>query len=284
MVDTNFLKDNLTGSVPVEISTEILKNIIDQASILKVSKRVPMTSDTMTIPKLTDSGAATWVNEGEAIGTTVPKFAYPQLKAKKLAVIVPVTREKINDSVVNVMGEVKQAIADAFATSIDKACIFGVDSPFSTNLISSIGSNKVSTSGKVHIDISNAMGLVEDNKYNCDNILMGTAQKKVLRGIFNDNALKDCINLSSAYDVPIEYVRDWDNTKALAITGDFSKSIIGTRENMAYEILKEATITTADNTTINLAQQDMIAIKCTMRLAYLVADDSAFSMVVSASN
>ena len=258
-----------------------MKNIIDQASILKVSKKIPMASDTMVIPKLVNTGSAGWVAEGEEIGTTLPTFAYPELKAKKLAIIVPVTREKINDSVANVINEVKQAIADMFAASIDKACIFGVDSPFSTNLFSSIGSRKVTASSTLNIDISDCMGLVEDNKYNCSNLLMGTTQKKVLRALANDNAFKNSLDLDSAYNTPIEYVRNWDNLSAIAITGDFSRSIVGTRENMEYEILKEATIKTGAES-INLAQRDMIGIKCTMRMAYLVADDKAFSMVTSA--
>ena len=58
MSDTLYLKDNLAGTVPVEISKEILKNIIDQASILKVSRKLPMTSDTMVIPKMTGTGSA----------------------------------------------------------------------------------------------------------------------------------------------------------------------------------------------------------------------------------
>ena len=281
MADTQFLKDNLNGTVPVEIAREIMKNIIDQASILKVSKKIPMASDTMVIPKLVNTGAAGWVAEGEEISTTLPTFEYPQLKAKKLAIIVPVTREKINDSVANVINDVKQAIADMFAASIDKACIFGVDSPFASNLFSSIGSNKVTASSTLNIDISDCMGLVEDNKYNCSHLLMGTTQKKVLRALANDNAFKNSLDLDSAYNTPIEYVRNWDDSKALMITGDFSRSIVGTRENMEYEILKEATIKTG-STTINLAQQDMIGIKCTMRMAYLVADDKAFSMVTSA--
>ena len=281
MSDTNFLKDNLSGTVPVEIAKEIMKNIIDQASILKVSKKIPMASDTMVIPKLVNTGSAGWVNEGEEIGTTLPTFAYPELKAKKLAIIVPVTREKINDSVANVINEVKQAIADMFAASIDKACIFGVDSPFDTNIFSSIGSNKVTASSTLNIDISDCMGLVEDNKYNCSHLLMGTTQKKVLRALANDNAFKNSLDLDSAYNTPIEYVRNWDDSKALMITGDFSRSIVGTRENMEYEILKEATIKTGAES-INLAQRDMIGIKCTMRMAYLVADDKAFSMVTSA--
>ena len=282
MADTNFLKDNLAGTVPVEIAREIMKNIIDQASILKVSKKIPMASDKMVIPKLTSTGTAGWVNEGEEIGTTLPEFDYPELKAKKLAIIVPVTREKINDSVANVINEVKQAIADMFASAIDKACIFGLSSPFETNLLESIrGINSIITAKKtLNIDISDCMGLVEDYNYNCTHLLMGTTQKKVLRALANDNAFKNSLDLDSAYNTPIEYVRNWDNLSAIAITGDFSRSIVGTRENMEYEILKEATIKSG-NKTINLAQQDMIGIKCTMRMAYLVADAKAFSMIAS---
>ena len=168
-----------------------------------------------------------------------------------------------------------------FASAIDTACIFGVNTPFDTNLLTAIGTQKITATSNLDSDISNAMGVVEDNKYNCNNILMGTTQKKVLRALSNDNSYKGAITLSSAYDTPIEYVRNWDDTKALAITGDFTRSIIGTRENMQYEILKEATINNGGQS-INLAQRDMLGVKCTMRMAYLVADPKAFSMIVSA--
>ena len=277
-----YLKDNLAGAVPVEIAKEVIKNIINQASIFKVCRHESMISDTQKLPRLTESGSASWVGEGEAINTTMPKFEYPVLKANKLAVIVPVTREKIDDTIINVIGEVESAIVDAFSKAIDLACIFGTDSPFDTNLITSIGTQKITSTNNLDSDISDAMGLVEDNKYNCSNILMGTSQKKVLRALANDNKYKGAITLSSAYDTPIEYVRNWDNTKALAITGDFSKAVIGTRKNIDYEILREATIKTSDGDTINLAQHDLIGIKAVMRLGFLVVDPKAFSMVVSA--
>ena len=280
MSDTIFLKDNLSGAVPTEIAQEVIKNVIEQASILKVCKHETMLSDKKTMPKLTDSGSASWVAEGEAIKTTLPKFEYPQLKACKLAVIVPVTREKIDDTVINVMDEVKQAMADAFAAAIDKAMIFGVESPFETNLISAIDTQKVVKTADLDKDISNAMGLVEDNNYNCTNILMGTAQKRTLRELANDNSYKGAISLSSAYETPINFVKNWDNTQAVTITGDFSKAIVGTRDGMTYEILKEATITSGEEK-INLAERDMIAIKATIRLGFLVAEPKAFSMVVS---
>lgn len=278
MSDTIFLKDNLAGAVPTEIAQEVIKNVINQASILKVCKHETMLSDKKTLPRLTDSGSASWVGEGEGIKTTLPKFEYPQLKACKLAVIVPVTREKIEDTLINVMDEVKQAMADAFATAIDETMIFGKNSPFETNLIEAINNQKIVSTGNLDKDISNAMGLVEDNKYNCTNILMGTAQKRVLRELANDNSYKGAMSLSSAYDTPIDFVRNWDNAKSLAITGDFSKAVVGTRNGMTYEILKEATIESGGET-INLAQRDMIAIKATIRLGFLVTDPKAFSMV-----
>lgn len=282
MADVSFLKDNLSGTVPLEISKEVIKNVINQASILKVCKMESMGSDKKTIPHLVDTGSATWVKEGESIGTTIPAFEYPQLKACKLGVIIPITNEKINDSVSSVMEEVKQAMADAFATAIDKACIFGIDSPFDTSLMASADAQKNVFSGTWDAELSNAMGLVEDNKYNCNNILMGLSQKKIIRLLANDGTKKSSITLNSIFETPIEYVRDWDDTKALSITGDFSKAIVGTRENIEYKVLDQATIVSGDDT-INLAQRDMIAIKATMRMGFVVVEPKAFSMIVASA-
>lgn len=281
MADTQFLKDNLVGTIPVEISQQVIKNVINQASILKVCKRESMTSDIMDLPYLTDSGSASWVSEGEAIGTTIPTFGYPRLKARKLAVIIPVTREKINDSIVTVMNELQQAIVDAFANAIDSAMIFGINSPFDTNLVTAVGTKKITVTDRLDTDLSNAMALVEDNKLVCNNILIGNSQKKTLRALANNASYKGAITLNSAYDIPIEYVRDFDNTKAIAIIGDFTKAIIGTREGIEYQTLDQATIGNGSNA-INLAERDMIAIKATMRLGFVVADSKAFSMVIGA--
>lgn len=276
--DIVFLKENLEGTVPKELAKEIIKNVIEQASMLKVCKRESMTSNTKDLPYLADSGSASWTEEGELIETSVPIFEYPKLKAKKLSVIIPVTNEKMNDSVISVLETLKQAIADAFANAIDKALIFGTDSPFDTNIISSIGDNKIVFTGKIGDCLSDCMGIVEGNKFSCNHILMGLEQKKVLRKLANDNNYKDLISLKEAYDTPIEYVREFDNTKYLAITGDFSKAIIGTREGIQYKVLDQATIKSGDKT-IYLAQQDMIAIRATMRIGFVVVDSKAFSMI-----
>ena len=58
MADTNFLKDNLTGFVPVETATEIIKEVTRGSSILRLSKVDNMESDTKKIPIMTDGPGA----------------------------------------------------------------------------------------------------------------------------------------------------------------------------------------------------------------------------------
>ena len=67
------------------------------------------------------------------------------------------------------------------------------------------------------------------------------------------------------------------------IGADWDKSLVGIRDTLEHEILKEATLegtVDADGKPISLAEQDMIAIKATMRLAYLPIKDEAFCAVV----
>jgi hypothetical protein len=60
---------------------------------------------------------------------------------------------------------------------------------------------------------------------------------------------------------------------AEAIIGDFTKGIIGVRKDVTVKLLTEATLVDGSgNTTYNLAQQDMIALRFTFRAAYQVAN------------
>ena len=78
------------------------------------------------------------------------------------------------------------------------------------------------------------------------------------------------------YNTPI-YIptsKAWDSSKANVIVGDFNKAIIGTRSEIKYEILDQATVGG-----INLAENDLLAIKCTMRFGFNVIDSKAFALI-----
>lgn len=287
-----YLKDELSGFVPVEQATEIMKDVARGSSILRLSKVSTMESDTKKIPVMTEGAGAYWVGEGERIQTSKAGWIYPELKAKKLAVIIPVTREKLNDTTIDVFSELKESIAEAFYKAIDAAGLFGTNSPFAKNIMKSINEagNKVvvGTNDTLDLDVSDAMALVEEAGYDVNGFAAKIGIKNALRKLRDGNGNQlyaDGVNGKEFYNEPIEFSRNgaWDKTKADIIGGDWDKALVGIREGIEYTILTEATLEGTldeDDKPISLAEQDLIGIKATMRLGFLPVKDDAFCAVV----
>lgn len=282
-----YLKEELTGFVPVEQATDIIKMVTRGSSILRMSKVDEMKSDKKKFHVLTDGPGAYWVGEGERIQTSGATWIHPEIEAKKLAVIIPVTREKLEDSTISVFEELKPEIAEAFYKAIDAACLFGINSPFKTNIMKAITNNKMIVVDNSNIDIavSDAMALIEENGYDPSGFIGRVGVKNMLRKLRDANGAPAYVNGTNGgelYGQAIEFVRNgaWDNTKADLIAGEFKYSLVGIRAGIKYEILTEATLQgtlDSDGKPLSLAEQDMIAIKATMRLGYLVVKDDAFA-------
>lgn len=290
-----YLKDELSGFVPVEQATEIMKDVARGSSILRLSKVSQMESDTKKIPVMTEGAGAYWVGEGERIQTSKAGWIYPELKAKKLAVIIPVTREKLNDATIDVFSELKESIAEAFYKAIDAAAIFGTNSPFAKNIIKSVNDAGntivIGTNKTLDLDVSDAMALVEEEGYDVNGFVAKIGIKNSLRKLRDENGNQlyaTGVDGTEFYNQPIEFSRNgaWDKDKADIIGGDFDKSLVGIREGIEYTILTEATLegtVDEDDKPISLAEQDLIGIKATMRIAYLPIRDEAFCAVVPAN-
>jgi HK97 family phage major capsid protein len=287
-----FLKDELSGFVPTEQAKEIMKNVARGSSVLRLSKVEPMTSDKKTFPVMAEGPGAYWVGEGERIQTSKAQWIFPEMEAKKLAVIIPVTKEKLEDTTINVFNELKEAIAEAFYTAIDAACIFGTNSPFKRNVYDAAveAENYVvdGTAESLDLDVSDAMALVEDAGIDVNGFAAHYGVKNRLRKLRdgNGNALYvPGVDQNEFYSSPIEFSRNgsWNKEKAEIVAGDWTKSLVGIRDGLTYEILKEATLQgtlDADGKPLSLAEQDMVAIKATMRLGYLPIKDEAFALLV----
>lgn len=292
------LKDELKGFVPVEQAKDIIKGVAQGSTLMKLSNVTSMQSDTKILNVLTDGPGAYWVGEGERIQTSGATWIHPKMVAKKLAVIIPVTKEKLEDTIINVFSELKDDIAEAFYKAIDGAGLFGTNSPFETNIMKSVetaghtvplGTNG---EGKIDLDVSDAMAQVEDEDLDVTSFIAKKGIKNSLRKLRDANGnqlFATGVSGTEFYNEPIEFVSKgvWDNKKAEIIGGDFKKySQLGIRDGLTYEILTEATLQgtlAEDGKPISLAEQDLIAIKATMRLGWLVVKDEAFTAVVPAT-
>lgn len=286
------LKEQLQGFVPTKQAQEIMKEITRGSSVLRLSKVETMESDTKKFPIMTEGPGAYWVGESERIKTSEAKWIFPEMHAKKIAVIIPVTKEKLNDSTINVFGELKPAIAEAFYKAIDAACLFGINSPFLKNIFKSAVDAEnyiIDGTSTLDLDISDTMALVEDAGLDINGFAAHNGIKNRLRKLRDGNGNQLFVNgvdQKEFYNEPIEFSRNgaWDKTKGEVIAADWSKSLIGVREGLDYEILKEATLQGTlgeDGKPLSLAEQDLIAIKATMRIGFLPIKDDAFAVLAT---
>ena len=287
-----YMKDELEGFVPKEQAAEIIKKVARGSSVMRLSKLENMTSETKKFPVMTSGAGAYWVGEGERIKTSGATWIFPEVKAKKLAVIIPVTKEKLEDTTIDVFTELQDSIAEAFYQAFDKAAIFGKDSPFATSILGGIDSvgAEVTDNASVNLDLSasDVMAKVEDAGYEVDGWAASIGLKNRLRKLRDSSGAPiyiDGTDQTELYNQPIEFVRNgaWDKDKALAIAGEWKYSIVGVRDGISYEILKEATLQgtlDADGKPLSLAEQDMVAIKATMRIGYLCVKPEAFAALI----
>lgn len=289
--DTDYLKDNLTGFVPVESAKSIMKDVARGSSILRLSKVEEMKSDTKKFPVMTDGPGAYWVGETERIQTSVATWIFPEMQAKKLAVIIPTTKEKLKDTTINVFGEMKPAIAEAFHKAIDAAALFGTNSPFAKNILGVATSAdnlieiETNGAGKLDLDVADTMALIEDAGEDVNGFTAHYGMKNSLRKLRDGNGNQlfvPGVDQTELYNNPIEFVRNgaFDKEQAELIAGNWNYSLVGIRESIQYEILTEATlqsVTMSDGKPLSLAENDMIAIKATMRIGFLPIKDEAFA-------
>ena len=295
--DTGILKDELVGYVPQLQATDIIRMAVRGSAILRLSRVETLESDNKKFPVMSRGIGAYWVEEGEKIQTSKPDWIFPQLTVKKLAVIVPVTNEKMNDTTISVFEEVKPYIAEAFATAVDKACFFGDTSPFAHNFYDAALSNgmaiAVGTNTKLDLDVSDVMALIESKGVDASAFAADISFKNSLRKLrdVNGNQLyfqgaSAGLDYDTLYSMPIDFCRNgaWDKTKALAICGDFKNySIVGIRSQIEYKILDQSTLTTVttdDGKPLSLAERDLVAIRATMRLGFLPVKEDAFALLV----
>ena len=126
-------------------------------------------------------------------------------------------------------------------------------------------------------DINLLMGKVEEDGFDVTGFAGDISNKSSLRGLRDQNGgllFQPSLTAdtpSTLYAQPINYVKNgsWDKTQALLVGGDFSQAVYAIRQDMTYKILDQAVISDGDGRIIyNLAQQDMVALRCVMRLGW----------------
>ncbi|WP_404403813.1 phage major capsid protein [Jeotgalibacillus malaysiensis] len=276
------LKANAQGLIPTELSNEIVKGVQSGSTVMQLSKLEPMTAPTKKISVL-NGLSAYFVDEGQKINSDDAQFDFVTLETKKLAVIVPFSNELVNNSIVDVFEEIKPEIETQLYRKFDHEAINGTSSMYAKSLLGVVnGTGKAVTIGDtaqgLHDDFSDTMGLVEEDGYEVNGFVTYNGMKNKLRKLKDNQGTPlyvPSVTQSAGgelYGQPVGYSFGVDKTATEAITGDFRYSVVGVRGDIEYKLLEEATVGN-----VNLAEQDMVALRVVMHVAYAVTKDDAFA-------
>lgn len=290
-------RSNADALIPVEQSREILANVPQKSKLLQLMKRLPnMSAAQRTLPVLNALPTAYFVDGADENGvpgikqTSKLEWGKLTLTAEELAVIIPIPEAVLDDASYDIWGEIKPQIEEAFAVAIDKAILFGTNKP--TSWASAIVPTAITAGNYIEIgtntdvagDIigeNGVMDLVSQDGYRVNGFLAAASMEAKLRDLrTTDHGLLYTPALTSAEpDSLLGRSIQYDNQgifgdTALLVGGDFSKAVYAIRQDLTYKVLDQAVIQDPTDGSIvyNLAQNDMVALRCVMRLGFQVAN------------
>lgn len=283
---------NSTVVLPVEYGREIIRGVVGRSKALELGRRLPdMRGKTYKLNVLSNLPVAGWVknqstpnnaDEAELKNKPVSYLAYEgvDVVAEEIAVIVPVSINTLNDVEdfgVELMPEISEQVIGAFQQVIDATVFFGVNSPWAgySGIVAgatSAGATVTwdgSTGKSFYNAINDAMEYVENSGYVPTAILGGPSLNSAFRKTITDlGILAGDQGEIGALPRHIDLTGGFNQSSAFAIVGDFRYLVYSFREEMSMRILYEATLKDPATGTelYNLAQQDMIGLRFTMRL------------------
>lgn len=286
---------NSSVVIPVEYSTQILRGVLGRSKALELGYRLPnMRGNTMVLNVMNHLPIAHWVaNSATPVGAPeeikdkpVSQLAWTgkEVVAKEIAVLVPVAINTLRDlqgNAIQLVPEISEQVIGAFNGVIDSAVFFGTNSPYGNfNGIvaeaTSAGAT-VAWNGQSGLSfynaINSAMTYVENSGYYPDAILGAPSLNGAFRGSITElGVLSTDQGEIGALPRHIDLTGGFNTSSAFAIVGDFKRGLVySIREEMEMRVLYEATIKDGA-TEYNLAQQDMVAFRFTMRLGFAVAN------------
>ncbi|NYV68140.1 phage major capsid protein [Bacillus sp. Gen3] len=287
------LQDAKTGTIPEEQGTLVLKEFMANSSVAQLAKYEEMNKPKKTFTYLAEGPGAYWLSETERIQTSKATWLQAEMEAKKLGVILPVSKEFLRYTVSDFFNQIRPAIAEAFYKKFDQAALFGVESPYASGI--SVF-ERITTSGNsvaqgsttnLYTDLNGLLALLEDGDHDFNGLVTTKSFRKDLRGTLDNNNLPifNDANSNAPSQVlgqPVSYAAkaSFDTTKAVALAGDWDMARYGILQSIEYAISEDATLTTiqdSEGNPVNLFERDMFALRATMYIGFLTLKEDAFA-------
>lgn len=278
------------GTLHKEFTDIIMKEVAQNSIVMQLGKYHEMDGkQEKTVHVQTDGVSAYWVNETETIKTDKPEIVPVTLRAHKLGIILLASREALNYTWEKFFEDMKPQIVEAFYTKIDEAGLLGHETPFANSVAKAAkDASKVIGGPVTYENILKLEDKLLDDDIEINAFVSRVSNRSALRDARDGDKKtiydKDANKLDGTVVVDM---KSKQFKKGDLLAGDFDHLIYGVPYNINYKISEEGQITTvknADGTPVNLFEQEMIAIRCTMDIAVMITKTNAFAKLTDAAN
>lgn len=273
--------------VPDQVISEIIAEAPKSSVILDRAKQVRMSSKKAKQPVLATLPEAYWVDGDTGLKQT-SKNAWMGLTitAEELAVIVPIPDAVVDDSNIPLWDQIKPLLAEAIGLKVDRAGLFGVDKPASwptgmvPGAIAAGNTVEAGTGADLGVDVAALGQLIAEDGFGVTGFAAKPGLQWQLVGLRSAQGVPIYTpslaagTPSGLYGYPLNEVMNgsWESDTATLLAADWSKFVVGIRQDITYDLFSEGVISDADGKVIlNLMQQDMKALRVVFRVGFQVA-------------
>ncbi len=289
--------------IPEERAKEVIKEVTHSSAVMRLGHRLPnLSRNQFRMPVLTGLAQAGFVN-GDTGRKKVSKAEWDNvfMNVEEMAVIIPIPEAVLDDAEYDIFGEVQPQIVEAFGQLFDMASLFGYGKPVSwpdaVMTQAAAAGHTIDLATHLAADDDNDLftatlgedgvhALVEEDGYGVTGGIAPLRFKSKLRSLRDANnqpifkALpREGIQGATMYDLDGSSLTFQENMSAdefgteedlaLYIAGDWKRLKWAVRQDITYKILTEGVLQdNSGNITLNLAQQDSVALRAVMRLAW----------------
>lgn len=273
--------------LPDEISNQIIQEAPHDSVLLTRARKVRMSAKKSKQPVLASLPDAYWIDGDTGLKqTTEATWSGVTLTAEELAVIVPIPNAVVDDASVPLWDQVRPLLTEAIGKAVDQAGLFGVNRPASwpDSIVeaANLAGNAVTagTGEDFGVDVANLAELISEDGFAVNGFASrpGLSWKLRAQRDVNGQPIYGAPMTDGQspvlYGLPLNEVRNgsWGSDVEL-IAADWSKFVVGIRQDITYDLFSEGVLSDADGKVIlNLMQQDSKALRVVFRVGFQVAN------------
>lgn len=279
-----------TITLPSDVSAEIMQKTQDNSAIMALARQISVPGRGTTIPVITGDPDAAWVGETESKTVSNSSVSTKLLTPYKLAVIETFSNEFTRDAAA-LYDALIARLPLALAAKFDNTVIGGTTKP-GDNFEDMTACTAVPITAT---DAYTQLVTATSNIATAGGIMNGFAIspqcKAVLLSAVDSNNRPLFINSVSEGAIPQILGAPTVQSKGLyaagtsantvGIVGDWTQAVYGTVEGVQITLSDQATLTSGD-TTINLWQQNMVAVRAEIEIGFR-ADTDCFNLITIAT-